>query len=98
MTGVSWLDAVATLIEERSAGIDISRPDDATLAITVGPRGAVLHAVGEDAFLMTSLAPGNTIASRVQERVVHSDAERFAIEPATVRRAFETVLNYITLK
>ena len=55
----------------------------------------VLHTVGADGFLMPSVASGSTIASRLQERVTHFDAERFVVEPATVSRAVETALTHL---
>jgi len=95
MNGVAWLDAISALVGERSLEVEVSRPDDDTLAMTAGARGVVLHTVGTDAYLMPSVASGSTIASRLQERVTHFDPERFAIEPATVSQAAETALTHL---
>jgi len=92
---VEWLDAISALVGERSVHVEVSRPDDDTLAITAGSRGVVLHTVGADGFLMPSVASGRTIASRLQERVKHFDPQRFAIEPATVAAVVTAALDHL---
>jgi len=97
MDRVEWLDAVMALTQERSVEGEVSRPDDDTLAIHLGRRGVVLHVVGDDAFLMRSVAAGSTIQSRLQDRVEHFTPERFLIERDTVTRVVDETLAHLHL-
>jgi hypothetical protein len=75
--------------------VEVSRPDDDTLAITAGSRGVVLHVTSSDGYLMPSVASGSTIASRLQERVTHFDAQRFAVDSATVAAVVTAALAHL---
>ena len=98
MNGVSWLDAISALVGERSLEVEVSRPDEDTLAITAGARGVVLHTVGADGFLMPSVASCSTIASRLLERVTLFDPERFAVELATVAAVVDAALAHLNAR
>lgn len=95
MDRVEWLDAVMALVQERSVEGEVSRPDDDTLAITLGRHGVVLHVVGNDAFLLRSVAAGSTIQSRLQDRVEHFTPERFLIDQSTVGTVVDAVLTHV---
>jgi hypothetical protein len=95
MDRVEWLDAVMALVQERSVEGEVSRPDDDTLAITLGRRGVVLHVVGNDAFLVRSVAAGSTIESRLRDRVEHFRPEKFAIDRATTTIAADAILTHV---
>jgi len=92
---VDWLDAIGTRIAERAPEVEISRPDDDTLGLALGLRGVVIHTTGRFGFLTGSVAAGRTIASRLQESVTHSDAQRFSVEPATVEAAASSALRHL---
>jgi len=95
MKDVEWLDAVGALIAQRAPEVEVSRPDDDTLGLALGLRGVVIHAARRFGFLTGSVAAGRTIASRLQESVTHSDAQRFSVEPATIEAVVSSALRHL---
>jgi hypothetical protein len=97
MNAPAWLTLIEKGVRAALPGVEISRPDDDLLTLSLGTRSAVLHVVGDVAILAPSFAAGGTIGSRLQDRVQHLEMTSYALTPEAGSVAVSLAVGHLSL-
>lgn len=86
MDAPAWLSLIRDAVCAALHDVEISRPEDDLLTLSLGTRSVVIHVVGDVAILAPSFAAGGTIGSRLENRVQHMEMTSYALTPESVVR------------